>query len=109
MSALFFEISPMFENQWTGIPIVTSELVRCAAADPDASWTYLYQNTIVDRAVVEEMLARRRGGDYLAHLERQLWAQATLDHDMQRKALASSLTSNRCVTCSGQSRSSCTI
>ena len=71
----------MFENQWTGIPIVTSELVRCAVADPDASWTYLYQNIIVDRAVVEEMLARRRGGDYLAHLERQLWAQATLDHD----------------------------
>ena len=81
MSALFFEISPMFENQLTGIPIVTSELVRCAVADPDASWTYLYQNIIVDRAVVEEMLARRRGGDYLAHLERQLWAQATLDHD----------------------------
>jgi glycosyltransferase involved in cell wall biosynthesis len=74
----YFEISPLFERHWSGIPVVTAELASCALADPEIAWRFLYENIFVEGRIVEELLTRRAGSEYLAYLERQLWAGETL-------------------------------
>jgi glycosyltransferase involved in cell wall biosynthesis len=77
----YLEISPLFERHWSGIPVVTAEIASCALSDVQLRWRFVYENIIVERPVVEELLTRRDGSDYLAYLERQLWAGQTLDED----------------------------
>src|SRR5215467_14837135 len=77
----YFEISPLFERHWSGIPVVTAELASCALTDAQLHWRFIYENILIERPVVEELLIRRDGSDYLSYLERQLWADQTLSDD----------------------------
>lgn len=83
----YLEISPMFEHNWTGIPVVTSEIARLALADEAVEWRFLYENIVIERRVVYDMLQLRTGGGHLAYLEQQLWNNRTLSNkDMGRGA-----------------------
>ncbi len=75
----YLDISPIFENHWTGIPIVTAEIARQAIDDRDISWHFVYDNILVQTDVVQEMLIRRSGGDYLANLNQQLWNGSVIE------------------------------
>jgi glycosyltransferase involved in cell wall biosynthesis len=86
MTRVYLEISSLFESAWTGIPIVISELARGALADAAVNWGFLYENIVIDRDVVVEILTRRAGGDYLEYLERQLWADRVVTSDQMRDA-----------------------
>jgi glycosyltransferase involved in cell wall biosynthesis len=77
----YLEISPLFERHWSGIPVVTAEFASCALSEPQLYWRFIYENVVIERDVVEELLARRDGRDYLAYLERRLWAGQTLTDD----------------------------
>jgi glycosyltransferase involved in cell wall biosynthesis len=78
----YLEISPLFERHWSGIPVVTAEIASCALSDAALRWGFAYENIIIERPVVEELLTRRDGSDYLAYLERQLWAGQILNEDL---------------------------
>jgi glycosyltransferase involved in cell wall biosynthesis len=86
MMEYYLDISPLFERHWSGIPVVTAELASCALSEAELHWRFIYENIIVERHVVEELLTRRDGSDYLAYLERRLWAGQTLSDDSLQAA-----------------------
>jgi glycosyltransferase involved in cell wall biosynthesis len=73
----YFEVSPLFEMHWTGIPAVTAGLAYEAIEDRDIEWKFLYENILLERGLIQELM-QRRGGDYLRFLEQQLFDKQVL-------------------------------
>lgn len=67
-----FDISPMYEDHWSGIPIVTAKLAEGCLGDSGVDWLFLYENILVPLRHVEILLARRSGSGMLPTLERLL-------------------------------------
>jgi len=86
MDKAFLDVSPIFEDHWTGIPVVTAGLAQCALDAPEIDWGFLFKTVVVERKVVAEILRLRRGGQFLAHLEQQLWDGRVLSRDDMRAA-----------------------
>lgn len=80
MTRAFLDIGPMFEANWTGIPVVTAAIAERALTDTGIDWQFLYETVKIDRATVEVLLARRSGGNLLGRLEAQLWDRQVLTH-----------------------------
>lgn len=87
MSQAYFEIAPLFEKQWTGIPIVTAELATRALNDATLEWTFLYEDILIEKEITEDILSRRSGGAYLSYLEKRLWAQNILSPNEIRNGI----------------------
>jgi glycosyltransferase involved in cell wall biosynthesis len=81
MTRAFLDIAPMFEEHWTGIPVVTAALAERAMADPGVDWQFLYETIKLDRATVARLLARRSGAGLLGVLEGQLWDRQMLTRE----------------------------
>ncbi|MBB5985027.1 glycosyltransferase family 4 protein [Sphingobium lignivorans] len=62
------EISPMFEEHWSGIPMVTAELAGHALGDSGVDWIFLHNNIVIPYALVELLLVRRSGRALLPDL-----------------------------------------
>lgn len=77
-AAAYLEVSPLFEGQWTGIPAVTGGLAHQAIQDSDIHWRFLYENVLLEREVVCEILQRRNGSSYLSYLEKRLFGKHVL-------------------------------
>lgn len=58
---VFLDVAPLFEPQWTGIPIVTARLAEHGLARAGAPWRYLHNNQEIPRALVERLLADGSG------------------------------------------------
>lgn len=71
MPRAYLDIGPLFENHWTGIPVVTAALAECALSDTVLDWHFLYETVLISRPVVEQLLRQRSGGSQLAHVEQQ--------------------------------------
>lgn len=63
-----FEISPLFEDRWSGIPLVTAEIAARTLMDMDVDWQFLYANLVVPLDLVELLLVRRSGGGLVERL-----------------------------------------
>lgn len=83
----FFEISPLFERHWTGIPAVTAGLAFEAMHDSSTKWSFLYENILLERHVVAELLQRRSGGDHLSYLEQSLYDRQILTAESARNSV----------------------
>ena len=69
----FFEIGPLFEEHWTGIPTVTFQIAKRALVDDSIEWGFLYENIKVDRDTLTRMMLRQSGSGFLPALERAVW------------------------------------
>jgi hypothetical protein len=56
-----FEMSPLFEHHWSGIPIVTAQIAKYCLADAEIDWKFLYGSVVVPHDLVELLLLRRSG------------------------------------------------
>ncbi|OYU48743.1 MAG: hypothetical protein CFE31_09890 [Rhizobiales bacterium PAR1] len=66
-----FDITPLLENNWTGIPIFTSRLVRQLLADTDVEPVFFAHGKPVRRDAVTEALSISTGLYLRSKLERQ--------------------------------------
>ncbi|WP_175830758.1 glycosyltransferase family 4 protein [Burkholderia cepacia] len=76
----YMDISPLFEEHWTGIPVVTAMIAERARTDPNIDWRFIYESIEIDVDIVDNLLMLRSGGDYLEYLESQLWKGRTIDY-----------------------------
>lgn len=60
-ATLYFDISPLLERQWTGIPIVAAGLAASLAANMPDRLRYFLGTAIIDHAVVADALRRNSG------------------------------------------------
>ena len=58
---VYLDVAPMFEKEWTGIPIVTAQLARHALADRRRRWLFLYNNQLLPKDAVEDVFRARSG------------------------------------------------
>lgn len=58
---LHFEISPLFEEHWTGIPVVAAGLARSLLAHFPHRTHFFFERQIIRREAVEDALARTSG------------------------------------------------
>jgi glycosyltransferase involved in cell wall biosynthesis len=77
----YMDVSPLFEEHWTGIPVVTAAIAERARSDSSVDWRFMYETVAIDDEIVDELLALRRGDGHLAYLERRLWEGGTVDRD----------------------------
>jgi glycosyltransferase involved in cell wall biosynthesis len=60
----YLDIAPLFEEHWTGIPVVTAQLAKRAIADRRRPWFFLNNNQLVPLSVVCEVM-RSRGARWV--------------------------------------------
>ena len=65
-----FEIAALFEDHWSGIPIVTAQIARHCLSDEGVDWMFLYGSIIVPRELVELLLIQRSGAGLTGKLTR---------------------------------------
>ena len=82
----FFEISPLFENQWTGIPMVVAALVNQAVRDPRIEWEFLFGNVPLPSYFIDRLLSDRSGRDARGQLPDLLWEKPVLSWDRARES-----------------------
>lgn len=58
---LYFDVSPLFEEHWTGIPAVAAGLARALLDTLPEHVHFFYEHHLVACAAIEEALARRSG------------------------------------------------
>ncbi len=73
------EISPLFEEFYSGIPVVTAQLARHCMLDPTIDWIFLYGSIIVPQDLVELLLVRRSGSSLLNELPRIACNEGLID------------------------------
>ncbi len=64
------DISPLFEEIWTGIPTMVAAITTRALSDTDIDWRFTYENQPLPRALVERFLRQKSGAGGLAQLAR---------------------------------------
>lgn len=84
----YMDVSPLFEEHWTGIPVVTASIAERARLDSSIDWRFIYESVALENKVVDELLALRRGDGHLAYLERRLWEGAVIDRNEASKCPA---------------------
>lgn len=77
----YLEISPLFEDEWTGIAVVTAALAEHACADNDRQieWTFLFETIPLPLELVQAMLYARNGRAARDSLPDLLWHTPPLD------------------------------
>lgn len=73
------EISPLFEEYYSGIPVVTAHLARQCLLESDIDWVFLYGSIIVPRDMIELLLVRRSGASLLNELARLACDERLID------------------------------
>jgi glycosyltransferase involved in cell wall biosynthesis len=58
---VYLDIAPIFETEWTGVPTVTAQLAQYGLADKRRVWRFLYNNQMMDEAIVRDVMAARSG------------------------------------------------
>jgi glycosyltransferase involved in cell wall biosynthesis len=61
MTPVKFDIGPLFETQWTGIPIYTARLAKLLLADPEIEPRFSFNAHLIDTAAVEDALNKMTG------------------------------------------------
>ena len=77
----FFEIGPLFERHWTGIPAVTAGIAEQALDDASIDWRFFYHTLELPRDFVADLLARRSGLDALEFVAGQVWEGRDIDFE----------------------------
>lgn len=57
----YLDVAPLFEREWTGIPVVTAQLAKFARTDNERPWQFLYNNQLIGERIVDELLLARSG------------------------------------------------
>lgn len=84
----YMDVSPLFEEHWTGIPVVTAALAHRARRDDEIDWRFTYETVHLENDVIDELLTLRRGDAHLSYLEERLWAGCVLDRRQAARASA---------------------
>jgi glycosyltransferase involved in cell wall biosynthesis len=58
---IFFDISPLLDDAWTGIPVVAASLIRTLRPEFGARLRYIFRESEIDRDAVDDALARSTG------------------------------------------------
>jgi glycosyltransferase involved in cell wall biosynthesis len=82
----FFEIGPLFEHNWTGIPIVTAGLAEQALQDISIDWQFFYHSLSIPRSFLEGLLRNRTGLGAHEFLLRHVWDKHDILFDHAKKA-----------------------
>lgn len=69
---LYFDISPMFDSHWTGIPVVAGALAQQVLERFPERVFFFYEDNLVSRRAVEDALRRLSGTFLLRDYERGL-------------------------------------
>jgi glycosyltransferase involved in cell wall biosynthesis len=84
----YFEISPLIEDRWTGIPVVTAGLAEQAINDNSIDWTFFWHSLVVPRSFVTTLLRDRSGVGSQDFLVRHLWDKHDIPFEKARCARA---------------------
>jgi len=84
---VYLDIAPIFELEWTGIPLVTAQLAERGLRDSRRIWRFLYNNQIIGDDVVSRVIADRSGR----------WMESKLLGILRHSALPSFASMNRSV------------
>ncbi len=84
--AAYFEIGPLFERHWTGIPVVTAGIAREALEDSSIDWSFFYHTLEVPRDFVIELLASGSGRDALEVIASDVWRNRDIDYGKAQEA-----------------------
>jgi glycosyltransferase involved in cell wall biosynthesis len=76
-----FEISPLFEAHWSGIPVVTAHLAKQCLLDRELDWVFLYENIVIPRNLLSHLLIKASGEGFLSELERLLFNGSTISKE----------------------------
>ncbi|WP_043285008.1 glycosyltransferase [Paraburkholderia oxyphila] len=68
----YMDIAPMFEEHWTGIPVVSASLASRARLDRRIEWKFVFESILIENEIVDELLTLRRGDGHLGYLERRV-------------------------------------
>ncbi len=71
---VFLDVAPLFESEWTGIPVVTAQLAKHGRLDESRKWHFLYNNQIVNPTAVDEILRTKTGRWHETRLLSLLWS-----------------------------------
>jgi glycosyltransferase involved in cell wall biosynthesis len=82
----YFEIGPLMEDHWTGIPVVTAGLAEQALRDDTIDWHFFYHSLEVPRSLLERMLQNRTGAGSHAFLLRHVWGKHDIPFDQAENA-----------------------
>jgi len=69
----YFEISPLFEKNWTGIPIVTAAIAEHALKDEAVDWRFFFHSITLPNDFVEAIVRRKSGANALGFLHEHAW------------------------------------
>ncbi len=81
----FFEIGPLIEDHWTGIPVVTAGLAEQALQDHAIDWHFFYHSLMVPHAFLEQMLQNRTGKGAHEFLLRHVWGKHDISFNHARR------------------------
>lgn len=86
----YLEISSLFEDNWTGIPVVTAALAEKALADFDGriEWGFLFETVPFPEELILKMLKSRTGRTARGQLQELLWRIPPIQWGTSRLASA---------------------
>jgi glycosyltransferase involved in cell wall biosynthesis len=84
----YFELSPLVEDHWTGIPVVTAGLAEQAMEDPSIDWIFFYHSLAVPQAFVATLLQNRTGAGSHEFLLQHVWDKHDIPFERARSARA---------------------
>ena len=84
----YLEISPLFEDHWTGIPVVTAAVAAHALEDTRIEWNFLFETVPLPQDMVVDMLQARTGAVARGRLPDLFWRKPPLSWAESKKAPA---------------------
>jgi glycosyltransferase involved in cell wall biosynthesis len=86
----YLEISSLFEDHWTGIPVVTASLAEHALADNSSGihWSFLFDTIPLPNQFVQDLLRARSGRKAREQLSELLWSTPPLNWKLAREGVA---------------------
>lgn len=78
------DISPLFEEVWTGIPTMVAAITARAMSDAAIDWRFTYDNQPLPRALVERFLRQKSGAGGLAQLSSIMFETPVISPDEAR-------------------------
>lgn len=82
----YFEIGPLFEDHWTGIPVVTAGLAEQALHDSTIDWHFFYHSLVMPRTFVGLLLLNGSGSGSHDFLLRHVWGKHDIPFDQAHKS-----------------------
>lgn len=80
MPNAYLEVSPMFEEYWTGIPNVAAAIAHNALRDSTIHWQFTFENALLPNEMVKQFLVQRSGVGGLASLADLVWTKPDISY-----------------------------